>query len=112
MNIVLGLVAQGQDPPPFLSILPIVLMFLVFYFILIRPQRRQQVQHEEMIRNLGKNDEVVTSGGLHGTVVGLKEKSVLLRIAENVKVEVDRSAIAKVEKSRSEEQSLVEDKTK
>ena len=78
-------------------------MFLVFYFILIRPQKKQQAQHEQMIKNLNKNDEVVTSGGIHGTVVGLKEGSILLRIAENVKIEVDRSAIAKVQKSRVEE---------
>jgi len=95
-------VTQG-GPPPFLSIVPFVLMFLVFYFILIRPQRKQQSEHEATIKNLNKNDEVVTTGGIHGTVVGLKEKSVLLRIAENVKVEVDRSAIARVEKSRPEE---------
>ena len=113
MKMLFSLMARvNQEPPPFLSMVPIILMFLVFYFILLRPQRKQQTQHEAMVQNLNKNDEVVTVGGLHGTVVGLKEKSVILRIAENVKVEVDRSAIAKVEKSRSEEQNLVEDKTK
>jgi len=94
---------MNQGPPPIFSFLPILLMFLVFYFILIRPQKKQQAQHEQMIKNLNKNDEVVTSGGIHGTVVGLKEGSILLRIAENVKIEVDRSAIAKVQKSRVEE---------
>ena len=112
MKTLSSLVAQGgEGPPPFLSFLPFVLMFFVFYFILIRPQQKQQKQHEEMVRNLGKNDEVVTTGGIHGTVVGLKERSILLRIAENVKIEVDRSAVTKVEKSRSEEQEF-EDKTK
>ena len=113
MKIFLTMLAQvNQEPPPFLSFLPFVLMFGVFYFILIRPQRKQQAEHEEMVKSLTRNDEVVTTGGLHGTVVALKEKSVLVRIAENVKVEVDRSAIARVEKSRSEGESLVEDKTK
>ncbi len=95
---------MNQGPPAFASFIPIILMFLIFYFLLIRPQQKQQSQHETMIKSLNKNDEVVTSGGLHGTVVGLKEKSVLLRIAENVKVEVDRSAVSKVEKARSEEE--------
>ena len=79
-------------------------MFLVFYFILIRPQQKQKTEHEQMIKHLNKNDEVVTNGGIYGTVVGLKEGSVLLRIAENVKIEVERSAIARVQKSRTDEQ--------
>ncbi|MFH1857316.1 MAG: preprotein translocase subunit YajC [Candidatus Omnitrophota bacterium] len=107
MNLPFSMLAQvGQEPPAFLSLLPIALMFLIFYFLLIRPQRRRQSKHETMIRNLNKNDEVVTSGGIHGTVVGLKEGSVTLRIAENVKIEVERSAVARVEKSRSEEAAL------
>lgn len=112
MNTILfSLVAQaGREVPPLLSFFPIFLVFLVFYLILIRPQRKQQKEREQMIQNLNKNDEVVTVGGLHGTVVGLKDKSVLLRIAENVKVEVERSAIAKVQKSRSPEQEVVEKK--
>ena len=104
--------AVGQEPPALLSFMPFVLMFLVFYFVLIRPQQNQQKQHEALIGNLAKNDEVVTVGGIHGTVVGLKDKSVLLRIAENVKIEVDRSAIVKIEKSRAIEPELIEEKTK
>ncbi len=99
------LLAQArQEPPAVLSFFPIILMFLIFYFILIRPQRKRQSEHDKMIQNLKKNDEVVTGGGLHGTVVGLKEKSVLLRIAEDVKVEVERNAIARLEKSHGPEE--------
>lgn len=90
-------------PGPLAHMVPILLMFAIFYFILIRPQQQKQKEHERMVKGLAKNDEVVTSGGLHGTVVGLKETSVLLRIAENVKVEVERSAVAQVVKSRSDE---------
>ncbi|MBI4436802.1 MAG: preprotein translocase subunit YajC [Candidatus Omnitrophica bacterium] len=97
---------MNQGPSPLFSFFPILLMFLVFYFLLIRPQQKQQARHQEMIKNLSKNDEVVTSGGIHGTVVGLKEESVLLRVAENVKIEVERSAITKVQKSRTEEQGI------
>lgn len=109
-SILLGMVAQvKQEIPPFVSFVPLILMFLIFYFLLIRPQRKKQLEHEEMVRNLSKNDEVVTSGGLHGTVVGLKEKSVTLRIAENVKVEVERYAISKVQKSRGVEEGHPEE---
>ena len=107
MNWILSLMAQvQQEPPAFFSFLPIILMFLVFYFILIRPQKRRQKEHEHMIQNLNKNDEVVTSGGIHGTVVGLKDGSVVLRVADNVKIEVERHAITKVQKSRSEGQEM------
>ena len=92
-------------PHPLVQLGPIFLMFIIFYFLLIRPQQQKQKEHEQRVKNLAKNDEVITSGGLHGTIVGLKEKSVLLRIAENVKVEVERSAVTEVVKSRVEEQN-------
>lgn len=95
---------NSQGAPAIFHMMPMILMFVIFYFLLIRPQQKRQKEHEQMVKNLVKNDEVITSGGLHGTVVGLKEKSVLLRIAENVKVEVERSAVAQVVKSRTEEQ--------
>ena len=92
-------------PGPLAHMVPIVLMFAIFYFLLLRPQQQKQKEHEQKVKTLAKNDEVITSGGLHGTVVGLKESSILLRIAEDVKVEVERSAISQVVKSRSEESS-------
>ena len=96
---------NSQGAPQLLQMMPLLVMFAIFYFLLIRPQQKKQKEHERMVKHLAKNDEVVTSGGLHGTVVGLKENSVLLRIAENVKVEVERSAVSQVVKSRSEEQT-------
>ena len=95
--------AQG-GPGPLVHMMPFVLMFVIFYFLLIRPQQQKQKEHEQMVKSLAKNDEVITSGGLHGTVVGLKDSSVLLRIAENVKVEVERSAVTQVLKSRTVEE--------
>ena len=95
---------QG-GPGPLAHMIPFILMFVIFYFLLIRPQQKQQKEHERLAKNLAKNDEVITTGGLHGTVVGLKENSILLRIAENVKVEVERNAVSQVLKSRTEEQT-------
>lgn len=99
----------SPGPPMIANMIPLVVMFVIFYFLLIRPQQKRQKEQEERVRNLAKNDEVITSGGLHGTVVGLKEKSVLLRIAENVRVEVERSAVTQVVKQRSEEDPRIKE---
>jgi len=69
---------------------------LIFYFLVIRPQRQQQKKMKLMLANLKKNDEVVTNSGIHGTVVILKDRSVVLRVDENCRIEFDRDAIAAV----------------
>jgi len=71
-------------------------IFLIFYFFIIRPQRQQQKKIQEMITNLKKNDEVVTTSGIHGTVVIVKDKTVVLRVDEGCRIEFDREAIASV----------------
>lgn len=72
---------------------PILLIFGVFYFILIRPAQKQQKQKEAMLAALKKGDRVVTSGGIYGTIASVEDQSVHLRIADNVKIRVARSAI-------------------
>ncbi|MBD3232719.1 MAG: preprotein translocase subunit YajC [candidate division Zixibacteria bacterium] len=79
----------------FLSFLPFILMFVILYFLLIRPQTKKQKEHQKMLSELRKGDRVVTNSGIFGTIVGINEKDnvVVLKIAENVKVEVLRSSI-------------------
>lgn len=89
---------QPQTVPPLLQLMPIFLIFIVFYFLLIRPQQKQEKERQAMLKNIKKNDEVVTAGGLHGVVLNLKDKTVTARIDDNVKVEIDRSAISRIEK--------------
>ena len=84
----------SQEPSPFLQFLPLVFLFVVFYFLLIRPQQKKQKDHAEMLAKLDKNDEVITTGGIHGTIVAVNDKTATLRIADNVKVEVEKSAIS------------------
>lgn len=79
---------------------PLIVFFVVFYFILIRPQQRKQKEHQKMIKSLRKNDEVVTVGGLHGTIVNVKEKTFILRIDDNTKVEIEKNSISYVKKKR------------
>lgn len=78
------------------TLLPLVLMMGIIWFLLIRPQQKEQHRHREMVRNLKKGDEVVTIGGMYGKIMALTDEKVSLRIAENVKVDVERVKIARV----------------
>jgi preprotein translocase subunit YajC len=96
----------GQPAPnPILSFLPFILIIAVIYFMMIRPQKKKQQEREKMIGALQKGDRIVTVGGLHGTVQLPKEKSVIVKIADNVKVEIERSAIAAVLSGKGDESS-------
>jgi preprotein translocase subunit YajC len=95
--------AQGgaEQTPFWVQLVPFALIFVIFYVLLIRPQARRQREHAQMLQGLSKGDQVVTQGGIHGVVVGTKDDVVVLRIAENTKVEVSKSAVSAV-KGRSE----------
>jgi preprotein translocase subunit YajC len=86
------------------SFIPLILVFVIFYFLLIRPQQKERKRHQEMVKSLAKNDEVVTSGGIHGTIVNVKETSVVLRIDDNAKMEVDKFAVSYMIKKKSGEE--------
>ena len=95
MNTIAYLQAGGSGA--FLvQILPIAAIFLVFYFIVIAPANKQRRKTQEMLSALKKGDRVVTQGGIYGTVQGVEAEVVYLKIAENVKVKVSRSAITSV----------------
>jgi len=74
-------------------ILPFVLMFAVFYFLLIRPQQRKQKQRSAMLNQLKKGDKVVTIGGMHGTIQEITDDTIVLRVNDTVRITFDRSAI-------------------
>ena len=91
--------AQAQTNP-ILTFLPLIVMFVVFYFLLIRPQQKKQREHREMVKNLKKGDRIVTSGGIIGTVHTLQDDYLFLRVGDqDTKIEVLRSAIQEVRKS-------------
>jgi len=84
----------GQAAPsPLGMFTPLILILVIFWFLLIRPQKKKQEKHREMLNNLKKGDRVVTNGGLFGSVIGLTEKKIVLRVADNVKMEFLRGAI-------------------
>lgn len=88
----------GSGMPPFLFL--IIAMFAIMYFLTIRPQQKRERTRQEMLSALSKGDHVITNGGLHGTIVGLNEKSVVLRVSEEppVKLEFVRAAVSQVVK--------------
>ncbi len=71
-------------------------IFLIFYFMIIRPQQKRSKEREKLLSNLEKGDKVVTNGGIHGIISGLEEKTALLQISDNTKIKIDRSAITTV----------------
>ena len=85
-----------QAVNPIVNLFPLIIIFVIFYFLIIRPQKTKEKEHQKMLSSLNKNDEVVTTGGIHSTVINVKEKTVILRIDENVKVEIDKNCIAYV----------------
>ena len=95
---------SGTDGGPSLitSFIPILLIFVIFYFLLIRPQQKKQRHHQSMVSSLRKGDRIVTNGGVYGTVVDVKEHIIVLRISEDVKIELVKSAVATVIEKRED----------
>jgi len=92
---------QSSAASPLVQLFPLVLIFVIFYFLLIRPQKQKEKEHQKMIAGINKNDEIVTLGGIHGTVVNVKEKTLTLRIDENVKMEIEKSSVAYIKNPKS-----------
>jgi preprotein translocase subunit YajC len=88
--------APAGGSETWMTMLPLVLIFVVFYFLLIRPQSKRQKQHREMVQNLGTGDEVVTAGGVLGKVTGVKEQFLNIEVANGVELTVQRHTISSV----------------
>jgi preprotein translocase subunit YajC len=87
---------EGGSGNPIISLLPFVLMFVVLYLLILRPQMKKQKAQQKMIDELEKGDAIVTSGGIHGTILNLKDDILVVKIAENVKIELSRGAVSRV----------------
>ncbi|HXX57820.1 MAG TPA: preprotein translocase subunit YajC, partial [Thermodesulfovibrionales bacterium] len=94
---------QGGPGAMFTSLLPLILIFVIFYFLLIRPQQKRAKEHKQMIENLKKGDKVVTSGGIYGVVEAVGANTLTLKIAENVKVKFGKGYIASVRPASEED---------
>lgn len=79
-----------------MSFLPFIVIFAAMYFLIIAPQRKKQKQHQQMITELKSGAEVVTSGGIYGTITNVKDDRFVLKIAENTKIEISKASVASV----------------
>ena len=95
--------ADGQSPSPIASLLPFALMFLVLYLLILRPQMKKQKDSQRMIDELEKKDEIVTSGGIHGVITNIKDDLLVVKIADNVQIELSRAAVSRVKNKENDD---------
>jgi preprotein translocase subunit YajC len=103
----------AMAPPPqgggsdgsslFSTLIMFALIIGIFYFMILRPQQKRQKEREKLLAAVQKGDKVITAGGLHGTVAGLDEKTVLIQVSDTVKLKFDRSAVAQIVREGQEE---------
>ncbi len=93
----------GDTMSMLMNLAPLILIFVVFYFLLILPQQKKAKQHKQMLESIDKGDDVITSGGIHGKVVGVNEQVLTLDIGDKVKIKVSREFIA--HKKNTEQQT-------
>ena len=96
---------QGGVGNLLITLAPFLAMFVIFYFLLIRPQQKRQKELNEMIAGLKVGDTVVMNSGIHGLVSSIKEHTLMLKVADNVKIEFDKAAVARVIKSSASSES-------
>jgi preprotein translocase subunit YajC len=87
---------NGGGGSLYTTLIMFALIFFIFYFMILRPQQKRQKERQKMLDALKKGDKVVTAGGIHGTVVGLEDKTVLVQIAENTKVKLERGSVTSI----------------
>lgn len=93
LSLIVPVVAQGGQPNPLISLLPFILLFAGMYFLIIAPQRRKQKVHDQMVQNLQKGDKIVTNGGLYGEITALKQDRLVVKIAENTRIELNKNFV-------------------
>ena len=79
-----------------MSFLPIILIVVVFYFFIIRPQQKRQKERQKLLNSVKKGDKIITAGGIHGTVEGVTDATLLVRISDNIKVTLERSSVSTI----------------
>jgi len=104
MDLLIAMAPQGGDGGGGMvsTIIMFGAIFLIFYFMIIRPQQKKAKEREKLLSNLEKGDKVVTSGGIHGIISGLDEKTCLLQVSDNLKIKIERSAISAVLSKKGE----------
>lgn len=97
--------APGQEGAGGLlgSIVPLILIFVIFYFLLIRPQQKKSKEHKSMIGNLKKGDKIITSGGIYGVIEDVRTNTLTVKIGENVKIKIGKASVAALRATSDED---------
>jgi len=98
-----GASGQGGAAGLFGSLVPLVLIFVIFYFLLIRPQQKKAKEHKQMLENLKKGDKIITSGGIYGVIEAVGTNTVTVKVGENTKVKLGKAYVAAVRATSDEE---------
>jgi preprotein translocase subunit YajC len=96
--------AGGEGGGGFSTFIPLILMFVIFYFLLIRPQQKKTKEHRQMVSNLSKGDRIITSGGLHGRITGLSDATLTVEIADKVRVKIARGNVGALNQASAQPQ--------
>jgi preprotein translocase subunit YajC len=106
--MIFQLLAQAQPATPapapgggIISFVPFILIFVIMYFMLFRPQKKRQQEQQRLVSALKTGDKVVTNAGIHGLIANVKETTVMLKVADNVKIEMEKSAVTNIVKTES-----------
>ncbi len=97
----------GESTSSIVTFIPLILMFVIFYFLLIRPQQKKAKEHRELLADIKRGDTVITAGGIHGKITGLTDTVVTLEIADKVRVKVSRNQISGLSNINSKGKQLM-----
>ncbi len=100
-----GDAAAGGQGNTFGAFIPLILMFVIFYFLLIRPQQKKSKEHKEMISNLKRGDRIITAGGIYGRITGIDDATVTVEIADKVRIKLARHNVAAMVKNKGQQVS-------
>ena len=101
---------DASSQSPFFQFIPLILILVVFWFLIIRPQQKKQKEHMRMVGNLQKGDQVVTNGGIFGTITKVGEDRITLEVASKVNIQIERQQVARMDKQLVDNKDVKEEK--
>lgn len=96
MNLIFLQQAPGGMESILSSIVPFLLIIVIFYFLILRPQQKRQKERAKLLESIKRGDKVITAGGIHGTIEAIEDKTILVKVSENVKMKMERSSITTI----------------